>query len=140
VPSQYSNRISQGRAQLVSQGRIDHDAIFFKHDFRPIPHAKYSFERWYNTLKRLPLRYRKPYTAPHTSVSWNLMLGKNSLWVAKQRGHRIATMLSVYAAWVDGARECDIAAIRRAMGYDPKVTLRCPRIGPRPSSRRQCPR
>jgi hypothetical protein len=27
-------------------------------------------------------------------------------------------MFSVYAAWVQGARECDIAAIRRAMGYD----------------------
>ncbi|HVX91196.1 MAG TPA: hypothetical protein VHC20_06260 [Candidatus Paceibacterota bacterium] len=64
------------------------------------------------------MRYRKPYTARHTSVSWNLMRGKNPLWVAEQHGHRIATMFSVYAAWVQGARECDIAAIRRAMGYD----------------------
>ena len=46
------------------------------------------------------------------------MLGKNPLWVADQHGHRIATMLSVYAAWIQGARECDIAAIRRAMGYE----------------------
>jgi hypothetical protein len=48
------------------------------------------------------------------------MLGRNPLWVAKQHGHRIATMLSVYAAWVEGARECDLAAIRRAMGYNRK--------------------
>jgi integrase len=106
------------RASFVSQGRIDHDALFFTQDFKPIPNAKYPFERWRKTLKRLPLRYRKPYTARHTSVSWNLMLGRNPLWVAKQHGHRIATMLSVYAAWVEGARECDIAAIRRAFGYD----------------------
>jgi hypothetical protein len=66
----------------------------------------------------LPLRYRKPYTARHTSVSWNLMLGKSPLWVALQHGHRIATMLSVYAGWVEGARECAIVAIRRAMGYE----------------------
>jgi hypothetical protein len=45
------------------------------------------------------------------------MLGRNPLWVALQHGYRIATMLSVYAAWVEGARECDIAVIRRAMGY-----------------------
>ncbi len=44
------------------------------------------------------------------------MLGKNPLWVALQHGHRIATMLTVYAAWIEGARECDTAAIRRAMG------------------------
>jgi len=106
------------RASLVRQGQIDHDALFFTHDFQPIPDAKYPFERWHKTLNRLPLRYRKPYTARHTSVSWNLMLGRNPLWVAKQHGHRIATMLSVYAAWVEGARECDIAAIRRAMGCE----------------------
>jgi hypothetical protein len=109
------------RASLVRQGRIDHDALFFKHDFQPIPDAKYPFERWHKTLKRLPLRYRKPYTARHTSVSWNLMRGRNPLWVAKQYGHRIATMLTVYAAWVEGARECDITAIRRAMGDDGDV-------------------
>lgn len=104
------------RASLVREGRINHDALFFTHDFRPIPDAKYPFERWHKTLKRLPLRYRKPYTARHTSVSWKLMLGRNPLWVAKQHGHRIATMLTVYAARVEGARECDIAAIRQAMG------------------------
>jgi integrase len=106
------------RESLARQGRINHAALFFTHDFRPIPDAKYAFERWHKTLKRLPLRYRKPYTARHTSVSWNLMRGKNPLWVAEQHGHRIATMFSVYAAWVQGARECDIAAIRRAMGWD----------------------
>ena len=107
------------RASLVREGHIDHDALFFTHQFQPIPNAKYPFERWRKTLKCLPVRYRKPYTARHTSVSWNLMMGRNPLWVAKQHGHRIGTMLSVYAAWVEGARECDIAAIRRAMGDAP---------------------
>jgi hypothetical protein len=27
------------------------------------------------------------------------MVGKNALWVAKQHGHSIATMLRAYAAW-----------------------------------------
>jgi hypothetical protein len=49
-------------------------------------------------------------------VSWNLMLGKNPLWVARQHGHSVRTMLEVYAAWAEGAVESDVAAIRRAMG------------------------
>ena len=43
-----------------------------------------------------------------------LLLGRNPLLVAKEHGHRIITMLTVYAAWVDGATEADIAAIRAA--------------------------
>jgi hypothetical protein len=105
------------REWLIRKGHVNHDALFFTHDYRPIRDIGYPYDRWRKTLQRLPLRYRKPYTARHTSVSWNLMLGRNPLWVALQHGHRIATMLSVYAAWVEGARECDIAVIRRAMGY-----------------------
>jgi hypothetical protein len=55
--------------------------------------------------------------ARHTSVSWNLMVGRNPLLVAKEHGHRPTTMLSVYAAWIEGAVEADIAAIREAMNY-----------------------
>jgi hypothetical protein len=43
------------------------------------------------------------------------MIGKNPLWVAKQHGHSIATMLRVYAAWADGVMESDIEAIIRSM-------------------------
>jgi len=46
------------------------------------------------------------------------MIGKNPLWVAKQHGHSIATMLRAYAAWTEGASEIDIAAIRGAMERD----------------------
>jgi hypothetical protein len=48
-------------------------------------------------------------------MSWNLMIGKNPLWVAKQHGHSVQTMLDVYAAWTDGTKESDIVAIKRAM-------------------------
>ena len=33
------------------------------------------------------------------------MLGRNPLWVAKQHGHSIATMLWVYAAWIEWNEE-----------------------------------
>ena len=50
-----------------------------------------------------------------TRPSWNLMVGRNPLLVAREHGHRLTTMLSVYAAWAEGAVESDIAAIREAM-------------------------
>jgi len=42
------------------------------------------------------------------------MIGRNALLVAKEHGHRPLTMLTVYAAWADGAPESDIRAIRAA--------------------------
>lgn len=52
------------------------------------------------------------------------MLGKNLLWVAKQHGHSVQTMLDVYAAWIDGAKESDLEAIRRAMESSPRLATR----------------
>jgi hypothetical protein len=74
-----------------------------------------SGRRGRKTLRRLIVRYRRPYTARQTPVSWNLMVGKNPLWVAKQHGHSIATMLRAYAAWAEGTMEVDIEAIKRSM-------------------------
>jgi integrase len=78
-------------------------------------------------------RYRKPYCARHSSVSWNLMIGKNPLWVTKQHGHSVTTMFRVYTAWADGAIEADIQAIKRAMRRRPAppmdlVSLRPPEL------------
>ena len=47
------------------------------------------------------------------------MIGNNPLWVAKQHGHSVQTMLDVYAAWTDGSKESDIAAIKHAMESRP---------------------
>jgi hypothetical protein len=103
------------RELLVRAGRIVHEHLFFTDSGRPIPEVKFPYTRWQRALRRLAIRYRKPYMARHTSVSWNLMIGRNPLLVAKGHGHRITTMLSVYAAWTEGAVEADIAAIRDEM-------------------------
>jgi hypothetical protein len=42
------------------------------------------------------------------------MLGKNLLWVAKQHGHSVEVMLRMYAAWLEGATDADIHAIKKA--------------------------
>jgi integrase len=104
------------RARLKLEGKINHDDLFFKDDGTPIRNLQYPWVRWRRTLTvTLKGRYREPYNARHSSVTWNLMLGKNPLWVAKQHGHSVQTMLETYAAWLEGTTESDLAAITRAM-------------------------
>ena len=86
------------RERLAQSGLIDHALLFFTKSGAPILDVKYPYVRWQRTLRRLAIRYRKPYMARHTSVSWNPMIGRNPLLVAKEHGHRLTTMLSVYAA------------------------------------------
>jgi len=115
------------RERLVRAGKIDHDHLFFKETGEPIRNLQYAHSRWRRTLERLPgIRYRKPYCARHSSASWNLMIGRSALWVAKQHGHSIATMLRVYAAWTEGAIEADLEAIKRAMAAAPQRDVRPP--------------
>jgi len=112
------------RARLEKAGKIEHGHLFFKKNGEPICNLEYPYDRWRRTLSRLnTIRYRKPYCARHSSVSWDLMIGRNPLWVAKQHGHSITTMLRVYAAWAEGAIEADIKAIKRAMRSDPTRAL-----------------
>jgi integrase len=102
------------RQQLVRRGRIHHEHLFFHGNGKPIQRLHEVHRRWHRTLKKLAIRYRTPYMARHTSVSWNLMIGRNPLRVAQQHGHRLLTMLMVYAAWTEGSPEADVQSIRRA--------------------------
>jgi hypothetical protein len=116
------NRQLALRKRLEFEGKIHHDHLFFKETGEPICSLQYPYRRWRWTLRRnSTIRYRKPYCARHSSVSWNLMAGRNPLWVAKQHGHSITTMLRAYAAWAEGAVEADIEAIRRAMAVNPRT-------------------
>ena len=42
------------------------------------------------------------------------MLGKNILWCARQHGHSVQVMLTMYGAWIEGSTAEDIAAIKGA--------------------------
>jgi integrase len=90
------------RARFEAADAIGHDHVFFRETGEPFWNLQMPGKRWRASLNSLKLRYRRPYTARHSSVSWNLMIGKNPLWVAKQHGHSISTMLRVYAAWAGG--------------------------------------
>src|SRR6185437_7097685 len=86
----------------------------------PIRNLQVPGARWRKTLRSLQVRYRRPYTARHSSVSWNLMVGKKVLWVAKQHGHSTMTMLRAYGAWTEGTAEADVLAIERSMNLMPR--------------------
>src|SRR6267154_1829276 len=107
------------RAEYVAAGKIRHEHLFFLEDGRPISDPEITRWRWSESIKALNIRRRGPYHARHSSVTWQLMLGKNLLWVAKQHGHSVEVMLRMYAAWLEGATESDIHAIKRAMEKRP---------------------
>jgi integrase len=101
--------------------RIDHEHVFFKDDGEPIRHLHYGWKRWRRSLERLGLGRRPPYKARHSFITWNLMFGKNPLWVAKQHGHSAHLMLDVYANWIEVTEGSEIAAIEQAMQRSPAI-------------------
>jgi integrase len=114
------------RAEYLSAGKITHEHLFFLEDGRPISDPEITRWRWSESIKALGIRRRGPYHARHSSVTWQLMLGKNLLWVANQHGHSVEVMLRMYAAWLDGATESDIHAIKKAMGKRPAAPVAIP--------------
>jgi integrase len=113
------------RKRLELAGKINHGHLFFKENGEAIRNLQYPYRRWRWTMARnSTIRYRKPYCARHSSVSWDLMAGRNPLWVAKQHGHSITTMLRAYAAWAEGSIEADTEAIQHAMDFNPRAIRR----------------
>jgi len=100
---------------LKLSGEIEHEHVFFKEDGSAISNLQYPWVRWRRTLRRLKVRYRDPYTARHSSVSWRLMCGGNPLRVAKNHGHSVQTMLEIYATWIEGAGDEEVSATKQAM-------------------------
>jgi integrase len=114
------------RAKYVAAGKIRHEHMFFLEDGRPISDPEITRWRWSESIKALNIRRRGPYHARHSSVTWQLMLGKNLLWVAKQHGHSVEVMLRMYAAWLEGATDADIHAIKKATEKGPSTLVAIP--------------
>ncbi len=109
------------REQLAAAATLGHELVFFQADGAPIDDLSYPYDRWRYIMEKFRIRYREPYNARHTYISWRLMVGHNVLLVAKEDGHSVHTMLTTYAAWTDGATEADVEAIRAAMEQSPAL-------------------
>jgi integrase len=114
------------REEYIAAGKIRHQHLFFLEDGRPISDPEITRWRWSESINALDIRRRGPYHARHSSVTWQLMLGKNLLWVAKQHGHSVEVMLRMYAAWLEGATDADIRAIKEAMERRPAARAAIP--------------
>jgi len=61
----------------------------------------FSEHYWRPLLKKAEVRYRKPYQLRHTYASTFLSSGENIHWLARQMGHKDATMiLRTYGKWI----------------------------------------
>lgn len=93
------------------------DAVF--HD--PRTGEAWSDERafrrsyWTPTLKRLGIRYRRPYNTRHTYATVMLMSGARPMWVAEQMGHSLKVLLDRYAKWIPGGH--DAAELARVQQF-----------------------
>jgi hypothetical protein len=118
------------RASYVARAPIYHQNLFVLEDGNPISDPEVTRWRSNESLQVLGIRGPDPYHARHSSVSWQLIRGKNLLWVAKQHGHSVEVMLRMYAAWIEGATPEDISAIERAMTHypaSPQIVVSPPR-------------
>lgn len=57
---------------------------------------------WKPTIKRLGIRYRRPYNTRHTCATIGLMAGVNPAYMAAQLGHGLEVFLRDYSKWIHG--------------------------------------
>jgi integrase len=60
---------------------------------------------WKPTLKRLGIRYRRPYNTRHTCATMGLMAGVNPAYMAAQLGHSLEVFLRDYSKWINGDQD-----------------------------------
>jgi integrase len=82
----------------LAGGHVFHDP---KTD-KPWAYAKITDVRsfWEITLKRLGIRYRRPYNMRHTYATIGLMSGAKPGFLANQLGHSLRMFFTVYAKWI----------------------------------------
>ena len=115
VPESCPRAVPVLKRQLALTG-LKGEHVFGHDSGEPYHDLQISWKRWVFAHKKLKIRYREPYQMRHTSVTWNLMIGKNLLWVAQNHGHSAAVMLKAYAKWLTGSTDKYVAKIRTAMG------------------------
>ncbi len=81
---------------------------------------------WIPCLKRLGIRYRRPYNMRHTYATMMLMAGMTPAFCARQLGHSIEMFLRTYAKWLDGAQN-DLEMARFESSLEENLPQICPR-------------
>jgi integrase len=85
---------------------------------------------WSSALKKLGIRYRRPYNMRHTYATVGLMNGVKPGFMAAQLGHSLRMFFTVYAKWISGAdddREMEKLEAGIAQS-SPKTTQSSPKV------------
>jgi integrase len=115
------------RAQAALRRQKEHTYLAGEHVFLDERYGtpwteERAFRRsyWEPALKRLEIRYRRPYNMRHSYATQMLMAGMNPAFCARQLGHSVEVFLSTYATWIDGARN-DAEMTRLEAAISPEV-------------------
>lgn len=83
----------------MSNGRV-----FLDPRYNEVWHDEDAFRRtyWEPMLRRLGIRYRRPYNMRHSYATAMLMVGMTPAFCAKQLGHSVEMFLTTYSKWIDG--------------------------------------
>jgi integrase len=91
----------QREVSLVIGGRVFHDPRYNE----PWKNEDIFLRAyWSGILKRLGIRYRRPYNMRHSYATAMLMAGMTPAFCARQLGHSVEMFLSTYAKWLDGSQ------------------------------------
>ncbi|MGN4188748.1 Arm DNA-binding domain-containing protein [Burkholderia gladioli] len=82
------------------------DRVFLDPRYNEVWHDEDSFRRtyWERILRRLGMRYRRPYNMRHSYATAMLMAGMTPAFCAKQLGHSVEMFLTTYSKWIDGSQ------------------------------------
>jgi integrase len=81
-------------------------------------HSEEAFQRvyWARILKRLGIRYRRPYNMRHSYATSMLIAGMTPAFCARQLGHTVEMFLRTYAKWIDGSQnDVEMARLENAL-------------------------
>lgn len=91
---------------------------------------------WSSALKKLGIRYRRPYNMRHTYATVGLMNGVKPGFMAAQLGHSLRMFFTVYAKWISGADDDrEMEKLEAGISQSaPITTQNSPKIPQGPSS------
>ncbi|MDR5739172.1 MULTISPECIES: Arm DNA-binding domain-containing protein [unclassified Caballeronia] len=139
VAGEEKNRTKTAEARLVRLNSRSRAALLRQRAFTQVAggrlfqdprtgkpwHSEEAFQRvyWAPILKRLGIRYRRPYNMRHSYATSMLMAGMTPAFCARQLGHTVEMFLRTYAKWIDGSQnDLEMARLENAL-TDPLTCL-----------------
>jgi len=135
VAGEEKNRTKTAEARLVRLNSRSRAALLRQRAFTQVAggrvfqdprtgkpwHSEEAFQRvyWTRMLKRLGIRYRRPYNMRHSYATSMLMAGMTPAFCARQLGHTVEMFLRTYAKWIDGSQnDLEMARLENALTVD----------------------